>query len=70
MLTCVLSGIAVAMAMMTLVMLINQRADLETRLMTLDQRYKDVKLEERVLQERLSDMKVELVKRGISLSDH
>lgn len=59
----ILSGVSIAMSVTTARMA-DQRFD------QLAAKYAIAERESRVLQERVADMKVELVKRGIPLSDH
>jgi hypothetical protein len=63
MLTSLLAGIALAVSIMTVIITLQRFDDLNGQL-ALSER------ESRVLQERVSDMKVELVRRGIPVSDH
>jgi signal transduction histidine kinase len=59
----ILSGVSIALSVATARMA-------DQRFEQLDSRYAISEREARVLQERVADMKVELVKRGIPLSDH
>lgn len=59
----VLAGMALSTSVMTLIITLQRFDDLSDK-------YAIAERESRVLEERLSDMKVELVKRGIPLSDH
>jgi hypothetical protein len=57
------SGIAIAISIMTLIITVQRFDDLATKTALAER-------EARVLQERVSDMKVELIKNGIAVSDH
>jgi hypothetical protein len=63
MLTSLLAGIALAVSIMTVIITLQRFDDLNGQLVLSER-------ESRVLQERVSDMKVELVRRGIPVSDH
>lgn len=58
-----IAGVSLAVSLMTVV-------QMDSRFDQLSSQYAITERESRVLQERLNDMKVELVKRGIPLSDH
>lgn len=62
-LSCLISGVALAISIMSIVLL-------QERFASLEERYRLAEREARVATERVSDMKVELTRRGIPVTDH